>query len=58
MAYDLGELDLHATIMLRVGELAGDPELYPTLPDRIGKLTGPSRWMAPSAPRPRWAGPC
>ena len=40
MAYDLGELNLHATIKLRVGELAGDPDLYETMPQAIIKLTG------------------
>jgi len=38
MAYDLGEIGLHAPILLRVGELAGDPELYTEMPDGIRKL--------------------
>ena len=28
MAYDLGELDLHAPIRLRLGDIAGDPEVH------------------------------
>ncbi|NNF65079.1 MAG: DNA-directed RNA polymerase subunit beta' [Acidimicrobiia bacterium] len=31
MAYDIGDLSLHAPIKLRVGEIAGDPDLYPEL---------------------------
>ncbi len=31
MAYDLGELDLHAPIRLRLGEIAGDPEVHAEL---------------------------
>ena len=38
MAYDLGELSLHAPISLRVGDLAGEPELHADLKDSIGKL--------------------
>jgi len=38
MAYDLGELSLHAPIKLRVGELAGDPEMYDELRDHLGDL--------------------
>ncbi len=38
MAYDLGELGLHAPIKLRVGELAGDPELIDQVPEGIRKL--------------------
>jgi DNA-directed RNA polymerase subunit beta' len=37
MAYDLGELSLHAPIRLRVGELAGEPELY-ELREHLGEL--------------------
>jgi DNA-directed RNA polymerase subunit beta' len=38
MAYDLGELNLHAPIKLRVGSLAGDPSLYEDMPAAINKL--------------------
>ncbi len=38
MAYDLGELGLHAPIKLRLGDLAGDPELHASLKDRVGHL--------------------
>ncbi len=38
MAYDIGELSLHAPIKLRVGSLAGDPELHSDLDESIGKL--------------------
>jgi DNA-directed RNA polymerase subunit beta' len=38
MAYDLGELNLHAPIKLRVGELAGDPELYTEMRKHLGAL--------------------
>jgi DNA-directed RNA polymerase subunit beta' len=40
MAYDLGELSLHAPIRLRVGEMAGNPDLYGELPASLQKLTG------------------
>jgi len=40
MAYELGELSLHAAIKLRVGDIAGDPDLYPAMPAGIIKLTG------------------
>jgi len=40
MAYDLRELDLHATIRLRVGDLAGDPALYSAVASRVQRLTG------------------
>jgi len=38
MAYELGELGLHAPIKLRLGGLAGDPKLHASLKDRIGEL--------------------
>jgi DNA-directed RNA polymerase subunit beta' len=38
MAYDLGEIGLQAPIKLRVGELAGDPELHAELKDHLGDL--------------------
>ncbi|MGI9648320.1 MAG: DNA-directed RNA polymerase subunit beta', partial [Acidimicrobiia bacterium] len=38
MAYDLGELGLHAPIKLRLGDMAGDPEMHASLQDRIGQL--------------------
>jgi len=38
MAYDLGEISIQAPIKLRVGELAGDPELYTELKDHLGDL--------------------
>ena len=38
MAYDMGELSLHAPIRLRVGELAGDPEIHADLHDSLGAL--------------------
>ncbi|WKZ82154.1 MAG: DNA-directed RNA polymerase subunit beta' [Acidimicrobiia bacterium] len=38
MAYDLGELSVHAPIHLRVGDLAGDPERYTELRDHLGAL--------------------
>ncbi|MDH3518101.1 MAG: DNA-directed RNA polymerase subunit beta', partial [Acidimicrobiia bacterium] len=38
MAYDMGELSLHAPIRLRVGDLAGDSELHSDLEESIGKL--------------------
>ena len=38
MAYDLGDLALHAPIKLRVGDLAGDPELHEGLKPTLGKL--------------------
>ena len=41
MAYDLGELSLHAPIKLRVGDLAGDPVLHKDLYDSLGKLLTP-----------------
>ncbi len=41
MAYDLGELSLHAPIRLRVGDVAGDPELHADLGESLGKLFNP-----------------
>jgi DNA-directed RNA polymerase subunit beta' len=41
MAYDLGELSLHAPIKLRVGDLAGSPEMHENLKDSLGKLLTP-----------------
>jgi DNA-directed RNA polymerase subunit beta' len=38
MAYDLGEIGLQAPIKLRVGDLAGEPELYAELNDHLGDL--------------------
>ena len=38
MAYELGELALHAPIKLRVGWLAGDPELHADLKPSLGDL--------------------
>ena len=38
MAYDLGELGLHAPIKLRLGDMAGDSEMHASLKDRIGDL--------------------
>jgi DNA-directed RNA polymerase subunit beta' len=41
MAYDIGELSLHAPIKLRVGALAGDPEMHADLMDSAAKLLTP-----------------
>ncbi|OFW54600.1 MAG: DNA-directed RNA polymerase subunit beta' [Actinobacteria bacterium RBG_16_70_17] len=41
MAYDLGELGLHAPIRLRVGELAGDPARRAQIPEQLQKLFDP-----------------
>ncbi len=38
MAYDLGEVSLHAPIKLRLGVLAGDPELHADLKDSLANL--------------------
>ena len=38
MAYDIGELSLHAPIRLRVGALAGDADMHADLLDSAGKL--------------------
>jgi DNA-directed RNA polymerase subunit beta' len=41
MAYDLGELGLHAPIRLRVGELAGNPDRRGQLPEPLQRLLDP-----------------
>ncbi len=38
MAYDHGDLGLHAPIKLRVGDLAGEPEMHAELKGALGKL--------------------
>ena len=38
MAYEIGDLDLHAPIKLRVGDLAGDPDVHAKLKPTIGDL--------------------
>ncbi|HSJ33462.1 MAG TPA: DNA-directed RNA polymerase subunit beta' [Acidimicrobiia bacterium] len=38
MAYDMGELSLHALIKVRVGDLAGDPEQHADLKKTLPKL--------------------
>ncbi len=38
MAYDLGELDVHAPIRMRLGDLAGDPDLHAELKHFIPDL--------------------
>jgi DNA-directed RNA polymerase subunit beta' len=38
MAYELGDIDIHAKIKLRVGSLAGDPERHAALKDAVGNL--------------------
>ena len=38
MAYDLGELDLHAPIKMRLGDIAGDPEVHAELKNFIPHL--------------------
>ena len=38
MAYDTGDLSLHAPIKLRVGNLAGDPEMHAALKATLGRL--------------------
>jgi DNA-directed RNA polymerase subunit beta' len=38
MAYDMGELALHAPIKIRVGELAGDPEEHADLKKALAKM--------------------
>ncbi|HLT97961.1 MAG TPA: DNA-directed RNA polymerase subunit beta' [Acidimicrobiia bacterium] len=38
MAYDLGELSLHAPIKIRLGDLAGDPEQHAQLKNALSKL--------------------
>ena len=39
MAYEIGELSLHAPIKLRLGDLAGDPDIHAELKQTLGKLT-------------------
>ena len=38
MAYDLGQLSLHAPIMLRVGDLAGSPERHAAFKASLGNM--------------------
>jgi DNA-directed RNA polymerase subunit beta' len=38
MAYEIGELSLHAPIKLRLGELAGDPDVHGDLRQTLKKL--------------------
>ncbi len=38
MAYDLGDIGLHAPIRLRVGALAGAPEMHAVFKDAVGDL--------------------
>ncbi len=38
MAYEIGELSIHAPIKIRLGELAGDPELHADLKQTLGSL--------------------
>ena len=38
MAYDLGELDLHAPIKVRLGDIAGDPDVHDELKNFIPRL--------------------
>ena len=38
MAYEMGDIDIHAKIKLRVGSLAGDPDRHVALRDEIGHL--------------------
>ena len=38
MAYDLGEVGLHAPIRLRLGDLVGDPKMHAELKDSLGDL--------------------
>ncbi len=40
MAYELGELNLHAPIKVRLGSLAGDPEVHANLRQTLGRLVG------------------
>jgi len=48
MAYDLGELGLHAPIRLRVGALAGDPTRRAQVPPRCSACSTRTRWTAPA----------
>jgi DNA-directed RNA polymerase subunit beta' len=38
MAYEIGELSLHAPIKIRLGDLAGDPEVHADLKQTLGGL--------------------
>ncbi len=38
MAYEIGELSIHAPIKIRLGELAGEPELHADLKQTLGSL--------------------
>ena len=38
MAYDLGELEVHAPIKIRMGDMAGDPQVHAEMKDLIGYL--------------------
>jgi DNA-directed RNA polymerase subunit beta' len=38
MAYDIGDLSVHAPIRIRVGQRAGNPDLYDELRDHLGDL--------------------
>ena len=38
MAYEIGELSIHAPIKIRLGELAGDPDLHADLKQTLGSL--------------------
>jgi DNA-directed RNA polymerase subunit beta' len=38
MAYEIGELSIHAPIKIRLGDLAGDPELHADLKPTLGSL--------------------
>jgi DNA-directed RNA polymerase subunit beta' len=40
MAHEIGELALHAPINIRLGRLAGDPEVHRALKPAIGRLIG------------------
>ncbi len=39
MAFDLGEISLHAPIRLRLGDLSGDPDMHAQMKDYISHLT-------------------
>ena len=38
MAYEIGELDLHSPIKIRLGDLAGDPDVHADLKPALGSL--------------------
>ncbi|MFQ5523374.1 MAG: DNA-directed RNA polymerase subunit beta' [Acidimicrobiia bacterium] len=40
MAYELGELSVHAPIKVRLGAVAGDPEVHAKLRQTLGRLVG------------------